>query len=133
MGATPDVGTTELLCVALKAGVECLLCTEIGECDDLGLVALGIDVGLTGAVTALAALLLKFQFVVDGALKVRIPDEAGRDVRMASAAHNASGISSRWRARLLLLSMQSNGRKNSKYKLDKYLFQQKNPNGPIIR
>ncbi len=63
--------------MALEAGIERLLWAQVREGNDLGLVALGFDVGLSGAVATLATLLLEFQLVVGSAFEMGISEEAG--------------------------------------------------------
>lgn len=61
--------------MALQAVIETLFGAQVGECDDLGLIALAFDMGLAGTMATLAAFLLEFQLVVDCAFEVGIAVE----------------------------------------------------------
>ena len=63
--------------MALEASIERLLWAQIREGNNLGLVALGFNVSLSGAVATFATLLLEFQLVVGSAFEMGISEKAG--------------------------------------------------------
>ena len=126
MRTAPNVGPAKVLSVALQTSVERFLRAQLGKGDDLRLVAFGFDMRFTRTVAALAALLLKLQFLIGRGLEVSIAEEGGRDVRVASPAHQTAGIT-RGESFLRSLCLHSPRRKQTQTANQNYSCQQEKP------
>ncbi len=92
VGRAADLGPSQLLAVTAKAGIEGLARCGLREGDDFGLVALALNMGSSGAVTAFAAFGGGVQFGIGGAFEVGVAEEGSRDIRMASTAGKTADV-----------------------------------------
>jgi len=95
VGGSADVGAGECLGMTAQAVVLDLLGLELGEGDDAGLSAVGLDVCLAGTVAAFASGMLGRLFAGGDAFEVRVLIKFRPDVGMAGftrlAAYEAAG------------------------------------------